>query len=98
MAHRQMSASEFKATCPAVLDEVNEHGGSVSITKRRKPVATLQVAENPAWKSLKNALRDQIRITGDIVYFNTAGDWEAFQLKAPSQKTKGSKRRGPGAV
>ena len=76
-----MSATEFKATCLAVLDDVNEHGGSVSITKRGKPVATLQGAGNPAWKSLEDALRGQIRITGDIVHFNTSGAWEAFQPK-----------------
>src|SRR4051812_28899240 len=46
MAHRQMSATEFKATCLSVLDEVHEHGGSISITKRGKPVATLQAVGN----------------------------------------------------
>lgn len=72
-------------------DEVNEHGGSVSIAERGKPVATLQAAGNPAWKSLENALRGQIRITGDIVHFNTSDDWDAFHPKAPSHKTKGPK-------
>lgn len=88
-----MSATEFKATCLAVLDDVNENGGSVSITKRGKPVATLHAAGKPAWKSLENALRGQVGITGDIVNFNTAGDWEAFQPKAPARKTK---RPNPG--
>jgi antitoxin (DNA-binding transcriptional repressor) of toxin-antitoxin stability system len=95
-----MSATEFKATCLAVLDEVNEHGGSVDITKRGKPVATLRAAGNPACKPLENALRDQIRITGDIVNFNAADDWEAFQTKAsqhPLPKARGP-RRGPRAA
>ena len=41
-----MSATEFKATCLAVLDEVNQSGGSVNLTKRGKLVATLQAVEN----------------------------------------------------
>ena len=41
-----MSATEFKATCLAVRDEVNQSGGSVNLTKRGKLVATLQAVEN----------------------------------------------------
>jgi prevent-host-death family protein len=89
-----MSATDFKATCLAVLDDVNEDGGSICITKRGKPVATLLAAWNSARKPLENALRGQIRITGDIVHFNTAEDWEAFQTKAPLSKARGPKR-GP---
>lgn len=94
MAHRQISATEFKAKCLSVLDEVNEHGGSISITKRGKPVATLQAAGNPAWKSLENALRGQIRLTGDIVHFNAADDWEAFHPKAPPSAANSPSLRG----
>jgi len=36
-----MKASEFKAKCLAVLDEVRESGREVTITKRGKPVAKL---------------------------------------------------------
>ena len=41
-----MSATEFKATCLAVLDEVNQSGGSVNLPTRGKLVATLQAVEN----------------------------------------------------
>jgi len=37
----EMKASEFKAKCLAVLDEVRESGREVTITKRGKPVAKL---------------------------------------------------------
>lgn len=83
MAHQEISATEFKATCLAVLDSVNEHGGTVSITKRGRPVATLRGAPKSGWVSLENALKGQMRIKGDIVNFNTADDWEAFQPDAP---------------
>jgi antitoxin (DNA-binding transcriptional repressor) of toxin-antitoxin stability system len=89
-----MSATEFKATCLAVLDEVNQSGGSVNLTKRGKLVATLQAVEDRGWKSLENALCGQIVITDDIVNSNTSDDWEVFQRKSPPQKAKGP-RRGP---
>ena len=40
-ADREMSASEFKATCLALLDEVARTGVPVVVTKRGRPVARL---------------------------------------------------------
>lgn len=42
-----MKASEFKAKCLAVLDEVRDSGREVTITKRGKPVAKLVSIEPP---------------------------------------------------
>jgi prevent-host-death family protein len=39
MSERIMSASQFKAKCLAVLDEVAATGRPVVVTKRGKPVA-----------------------------------------------------------
>ena len=39
MAQRSISASEFKAKCLALLDEVAEKGQPLVVTKRGKPVA-----------------------------------------------------------
>jgi len=36
---RTIAAGEFKAKCLAILDEVNESGEPVIVTKRGKPVA-----------------------------------------------------------
>ena len=38
---RTMKASEFKAKCLRLMDEVNENGGEIVITKNGKPVAKL---------------------------------------------------------
>jgi prevent-host-death family protein len=38
---REIAAGEFKAKCLAILDEVNETGQEVIITKRGKPTAKL---------------------------------------------------------
>lgn len=42
---RTMGAGEFKAKCLAVLDEVNESGEPVIVTKRGKPVARVEAYE-----------------------------------------------------
>jgi prevent-host-death family protein len=47
MADRVMSASQFKAKCLAVLDEVASSGATVVVTKRGKPVARVVPAEAP---------------------------------------------------
>lgn len=36
---RKIAAGEFKAKCLAILDEVNETGEPIIVTKRGKPVA-----------------------------------------------------------
>ena len=83
MKHRQVSATDFKAKCLALLDEVNEGGGSVTITKRGKPVAMLSPVEQKSLKSPRGIFEGQLEIVGDIVHFSGADDWEMVrELKA----------------
>ena len=42
---RTMKASEFKAKCLALMDEIAESGEEIVITKRGKPVARLAPCE-----------------------------------------------------
>jgi prevent-host-death family protein len=44
---RTVSASEFKATCLALMDEVEREGTEITITKHRKPVARIVPASKP---------------------------------------------------
>jgi hypothetical protein len=36
-----VSATEFKAKCLALLDEVDQRGAAITVTKRGRPVATI---------------------------------------------------------
>lgn len=47
MEERSMKASEFKAKCLAVLDEVHDTGRAVTITKHGKPVAKVTPVAEP---------------------------------------------------
>lgn len=63
---KKMSATEFKAKCLAVLDEVGESGARVVVTKRGKPVAELSRYVESPHAFPQEALRGSGRIIDDI--------------------------------
>jgi prevent-host-death family protein len=66
MHERAMKASEFKARCLQVMDEINATGDVVTITKNGRPVARLVPFLRPH-KSLWGVHAGQIEVHGDIV-------------------------------
>ena len=79
MKTRVIAATEFKAKCLALFDEIEEHGGTITVTKRGRPVATVSAAKKPAWKSSAGILAGKVEIIGDIVNFDTSELWEALR-------------------
>jgi prevent-host-death family protein len=67
MKTRVMSATEFKAKCLALLDEIEQRAEPITITGRGVPVAVLGPLKSSGWKSPKNSLAGKARIVGDIV-------------------------------
>jgi prevent-host-death family protein len=75
---REIRASEFKAKCLAILDEVKRTGEPVTILKRGRPVARLVPLELGQGEYPQQALFGTVEILGDIVEpVLPAGDWEA---------------------
>ena len=63
---RAINASEFKAKCLKLIDEVAESGEEIVITKHGRPVSRLlPYRQNP--KSLFGRGKGTIEIHGDIV-------------------------------
>ena len=63
---RTIKASEFKARCLKLMDEVAESGEEIVITKHGRPVSKLApYREKPKLPFGRH--RDKIRILGDIV-------------------------------
>ena len=63
---RTIKASEFKAKCLKLMDEVAESGEEIVITKNGKPVAKLTpYRERP--KTLFGIDRGKLQIVGDII-------------------------------
>ncbi len=69
---KEMAAAKFKEQCLAILDEVDEEG--LVITKRGRPVAKL-IPIRADSAQLIGALRDKLRIKGDILTTDTR--WHA---------------------
>ena len=60
----RIKASEFKAKCLALMDEVARTGATTVSTKNGKPVAEL-VPHRPRKPSARGILKDVLFITGD---------------------------------
>ena len=65
-ALRTIKASEFKAKCLKLMDEVADSGESIVVTKNGKPVSRL-VPYRRRPDSLFGSLKGSIEIRGDIV-------------------------------
>lgn len=61
----QIAASEFKAKCLGLMDQVSRTGETVVITKHGQPVARLLRAETDD-APLLGRLKGSVRISGDI--------------------------------
>jgi prevent-host-death family protein len=74
---RSIRASDFKAKCLSILDEVSRTGESVIILKRGKPVASLQPTLKGNAKPPQLTLKGSFEIVGEIVEPAVpAEDWE----------------------
>ena len=74
---RHIKASEFKAKCLALMDEVARTGAAVVITKNGKPVAEL-VPHRPRARSARGVLKNELFVIGDIVAPIDV-DWDALK-------------------
>jgi len=79
MGHRIVNVTEFKAKCLSLLDDVSQRGGSITITKRGRPLATVGPAHMPAWKSPEGAWAGKVKILGDLL--DTADLWEVVRSR-----------------
>jgi len=74
---RIIKASEFKAKCLAVLDNVERTRQPIVITKRGKPIADL-VPHTERKRAARGILKGRLEIVGDIISPLDVG-WEALK-------------------
>lgn len=72
-----IKASEFKAKCLALMDQVARTGKPLLVTKNGKPVAELR-PHLPATGPALGILKNEVKITGDIISPLDA-DWDALK-------------------
>jgi prevent-host-death family protein len=81
MKNRFVSATEFKAKCLAILDEIDKEGGRVTVTKRGRPIAILGPVKKDSWKSPFGAWAGKIELIGDIENADTSDLWDVVSRK-----------------
>ena len=75
-----LSATEFRARCHRLLDDVAKGAYSIVVTKRGKPVARVEAIRPQAERvRLKGRWAGLAKTKGDIVYFDTSADWQALR-------------------
>jgi prevent-host-death family protein len=67
LMYRIVKASEFKAKCLALMDEVARTGESVVVTKKGEPLVELVPLKSKAKKDAFGILKGELVITGDIM-------------------------------
>lgn len=72
---RVMKASEFKAKCLRLMDEVAAGAGEIVITKNGRPVSRLARLKEPQQDPF-GCERGRVQILGDIIS-PTEDEWEA---------------------
>ena len=75
---RIIKASEFRAKCLALLDEVEQTGDRLVITKKGKPVAELVPHKPAKRRSPLGIFKGRMEILGDIISPIDV-EWEALK-------------------
>lgn len=79
MSARIVAAARFKAECLRLIDEMNETGEPVTITRRGKPVAVLSPIQPAPARTLIGASRGVVtRYDGPFEPAADEGDWTAY--------------------
>lgn len=78
MKHQVVNITEFKAKCLALLADIGEHGGTITITKRGQPLATVRRAKRVPWKSLEGAWIGKVTWPDNLHELDTSDLWEVL--------------------
>src|SRR5437879_1576051 len=81
MKNRAISVTEFKAKCLSLLSEIADQGGTITVTKRGRPLATVSPARNRRWKSPEGILEGKIEIDDDLLMSDMADLWDPVRAR-----------------
>lgn len=85
MKDRVVNVTEFKAKCLALLDDIGERGGTITITRRGKPLATVGPARQKAWKSPEGAWIGKLTLDDALLEADTSGLWDVLKPSPPER-------------
>jgi antitoxin (DNA-binding transcriptional repressor) of toxin-antitoxin stability system len=79
MKNRVVNVTEFKAKCLAMLTEIGERGGTITITKRGRPIAKVGPPHRPAWKSPEGSLAGKVIFDDAILDADMSDLWDCVR-------------------
>ncbi len=75
-----INVARFKATCLALLDQVERTGQPIRVTKRGKPVAQISPVAPAGKRRIMGCMEGTAKIVGDIESPAVApSDWEVLR-------------------
>jgi antitoxin (DNA-binding transcriptional repressor) of toxin-antitoxin stability system len=86
MGQRTITVTEFKAKCLSLLDDIGKRGGTLTITRRGRPLATVGPARRKAWKSPEGILEGKVVINDDLLLQDHSDLWEAVTGRRRGKK------------
>ena len=75
MKETLVPASEFKAKCLGLLDDIAAQGKSLTITKYGRPIARVVPMVLPV-NRLRGSWKSTVRVPGGLAHVPVAEDWE----------------------
>ena len=79
MKHHVVSVTEFKAKCLALLDDIDHNGGTITVTKRGRPVAKVSPAGKRLLKSTEGIWAGKVSIPDEILMADTSDLWDCVR-------------------
>jgi prevent-host-death family protein len=76
---RVIAATEFKAKCLAILDEVDGGGGTVTISQRGRPVAVLGPAHKLDAKPLLGSWIGKVKLPKNWEKIDLSDHWNVLK-------------------
>jgi antitoxin (DNA-binding transcriptional repressor) of toxin-antitoxin stability system len=76
MKHQTVSVTEFKAKCLALFDQIDQEGGTLTVTKRGRPLATVGPVKKKPFKSSEGILAGKFKIPDDILELDLSDLWD----------------------
>jgi prevent-host-death family protein len=77
--HQTVNVTEFKTKCLSLLDGVGKNGGSITVTKRGRPLAKVVPAPGDARKSLKGLWAGEFSVPDEILMADTSDLWDVVR-------------------
>jgi prevent-host-death family protein len=79
MNSRVVSATEFKAKCLALLDEIGHTGGTITVTKRGRPMATVGPVRTRLLRSTEGLWKGKVHFPEEQLVADTSDLWEVLR-------------------